>query len=546
MVEGRLTPSRPFSQDRDTVPIRNRTELSKDVRVFRGERMKRKSRWARPVRPESGFTLIEASIAMAIIALVAAGLAVGLMGGLRATRDARLFQQATALGDAEVETSRDTLYDNLVMVTSDLAGDARVLPGPSMDPDGTGPLLVEPIVSAPSGGSISPHIFQETVDNYAFTISRYVTWVDDTVQGGPARSYKRFVVLIEWTSGGRTNTYRTSAFITRARRGLPVPKFELAPAEQELEVQPGNTVVFAHGITNLGIVDAYDLQMPVPGGRTWAITFYKDVDQDGLYTVGIDTPLVDTNFTGVVDTGNVSTGQTTYLLAVWTLSPLETLGTETLTLTATSGANDAHTRTATDTLDIGTVGITLYLHNRPTPPTGNTTAQKNTPMTVDAPTASTLYQYSTNYYSNNAGRFVDKKTTTSGESSTNFMANWVYQVPATTTYNGTAELEIWVALKDLKCDKTVNFNVFLREKATSSTDTGTQFASGVGVAVPQGAVEPCNFRLITVTMPVNRTINTNQWIELKVTVLEATGDAGLFAYDTPAFESKLTLPQVAT
>jgi hypothetical protein len=45
---------------------------------------------------------------------------------------------------------------------------------------------------------------------------------------------------------------------------------------------------------------------------------------------------------------------------------------------------------------------------------------------------------------------------------------------------------------------------------------------------------------------VNRTIATNQWIELKVTVLNSTGDAGLFAYDTPGFESKLSLPQVAT
>jgi type II secretory pathway pseudopilin PulG len=90
---------------------------------------------------ESGFTIIEASIAMLLVALLFTALSAGLMGGLRAVRDARLYQQATSLGEESVEAARDLHYDTLVMQDADLAGDPRIQAGPMFDPDRSGPLL---------------------------------------------------------------------------------------------------------------------------------------------------------------------------------------------------------------------------------------------------------------------------------------------------------------------------------------------------------------------------------------------------------------------
>jgi hypothetical protein len=185
--------------------------------------------------------------------------------------------------------------------------------------------------------------------------------------------------------------------------------------------------------------------------------------------------------------------------------------------------------------------LTLYLHNQASPPAGDTTAQKNMPMNAAQPTATTLRKYSTNLYTSYPGRLVEKKNTTSAQSSTKYMMNWTYQLSTNTTFSGSAELRLWVALKDLKCDKTPSFKAYLKEKTSATTDTGIEFASASATSPPVGG-EPCGFRLVTITLPVNRTVAAGKWIELKVTVNESTGDSALFAYDTTGYNSRLNLP----
>ncbi|MBU2608635.1 MAG: hypothetical protein KKF26_04885, partial [Chloroflexi bacterium] len=49
----------------------------------------------------------------------------------------------------------------------------------------------------------------------------------------------------------------------------------------------------------------------------------------------------------------------------------------------------------------------LYLHNNPTPPTANTTAQETLPLSTTAPTAATLYNYDEDY-SSDLGRRIEQ------------------------------------------------------------------------------------------------------------------------------------------
>ena len=511
----------------------------------------------RRVAEEGGFTIIEASIAMLVVALMFTALSAGLISGLRATRDARLFQQATSMGEEAIEAARDLPYDTLVMETSDLSGDPRIeagATGPEFDPDGSAPdLEAEPVVASASGGSIVPHITTETVVNTTFTKSRYVTWVDDALQGGPAQSYKRMVVIIEWQMGNRTNSYVTSAFIALARRGLPVPKFELAPEAQTVEVQPGNLVVFPHTIYNLGIVDTYDLVMTT-NPRNWVINFYKDEGQIGTFEPVIDSLLLDTNSTGRPDTGSVSNDETTYFLAVFALGPTEVPGAVEMTLTATSGANNSVSHASKDKVIVGFAGITLDLHNKPTPPTGNTTAQSEMAMNLTPGSAIDLHEYSTDISAcplGKGGRCIDIKfpDANSTEVDKRYMANWVYQVPGNdTTFNGTVELKLWVARAGFACGAPADITAFLREKKEATDSGGDKLlaTSAPAAMVPIG-VTSCPFQRITLTMALaNVKVQKNKYLELKVTNLNTTGGAVLIAYDTATYRSTLKLPQVSS
>lgn len=509
----------------------------------------------RRISSEDGFGLIESVVTLAVAAVILLSLTYSIMSALGASRSSKLFLQATSLGNEAIEGARNLHYDSLVMVDADLAGDSRVLgscsglPGTFFyDPDGGGSLSCEALVSSGAGGSIFPHITTETVGTSRFTVYRYVTWVDEASQGGPGQDYKRVVARVEWTVNAKLLSYQTSAFVTRARRGLPVPKFDLAPPDQTASVEPGNVVALPFTVNNLGIVDAYDVSLPVPAGRLWTIAFYHDVNEDGVYNPAQETIaelLTDSNGTGVVDTGNVATGDTAFLLAVWTLSPLDGAGTEDMVLTATSGADASIFHEVLATVEVGTVGVDLYLHDNPTPPTGNSTANINMAMNPTAPTAATFYQYSSNYYNGGPGRYVKESSAGPTTTTTDEISNWVYQVPEVTNFNGTGEIDMWVALKDFKCDKTLVVNYWVREKTSASTSGGTILATGAMTWIPSGP-EPCNWVNLTTTFAISRVTAQNRWIELKVAVANSTGTAGLFAYDTTTYQSKLTLPQVAS
>jgi type II secretory pathway pseudopilin PulG len=504
------------------------------------------TRWR--VAGEGGFTIIEASIAMLIVAMMFTALSAGLSGGLRAVRDARLYQRATALGEEAVEAARNLPYDALVMQTSDLSGDPRIQSGPKFDPDGAGSLLAEPVVASSSGGSIVPHITTETIGNTTFTTSRYVTWVDDATQGGPAQSYKRLAVIIQWPMGNRTNTYRSSTFIALARRGLPVPKFELAPESQIVEVEPGNPVVLPHTIRNLGIVDTYDVEITT-NPRNWVINFYKDGNQSGTFEPVVDTLLLDTNSTGKPDTGSVQTGATTYFLAVFVLGPTETPGPVDMTLKATSGANNSVSRSSKDTVVVGFPGITLNLHNNPSPPVGDTTAQPEMAMNLSSISGSVLYKYSTNYYPvGEGGRYIENKLggATETETDRKFMANWIYQVPDKAKFNGTVTLKLWMARQGFNCGGPAHIRAFLRDKKNPDDAGGTPLATGNGVMVPTG-ITSCGFQQVTVTMTLaNVDVQKSRYLELKITNQTTPTHPVLIAYDTTQYPSSLKLPQVSS
>ena len=188
-------------------------------------------------------------------------------------------------------------------------------------------------------------------------------------------------------------------------------------------------------------------------------------------------------------------------------------------------------------------GLRLYLHNYPTPPSGDTVGQRSLPMDATAPTATTLYQYNVDEFSSGrSGRYVHRDSANGPtEADLRYMINWVFQAPEDIVLDGTATGGIWITHKD-GCVHTGVFHLWLRTKNNAMSDSGTLISSGTGVVQP-GESQPC-WALAGVSMPVSTTIPAGTWIELKITVDDADRDAAMVGYDTTSFASYLDLPVV--
>ena len=257
--------------------------------------------------------------------------------------------------------------------------------------------------------------------------------------------------------------------------------FELTPANLVLTALRGETVSAAHTIKNLGIPESFDLSLPNPTGYTWTKTFYKDVNANDVYDAGVDTALTDTNGNGTVDTGTLATDASIDILEVWTIGASDPAGTPVLTLTAApfSDATAAKTATINLTVSVTVPALQLYLHNFPTAPTGNTTSIKALPMDEVAPTATTLYQYSTDTYPWPGRVTEDVSSASHTESDADEMANWVWQAPTNVTLQGTMNMHVWMQVvpdDKGKCNQG-DWNIYVRKKSSSTTDTGTLIAS---------------------------------------------------------------------
>lgn len=495
---------------------------------------------------DDGFTIVEAAMSMFILGIFVAFVAGSIISSLAAAQRVRWYQQATALGNETVEQLRDLSFDDIVMTDSDptIGTNPDVTAVGSdlvFDPDGTGPLAAEILVATATGGSIDPHeLPTRLVDDQEYTIRRYVTWVDDTTQGGPDQDYKRVTAQIVWEDRDTDRVYTTSTFITEARRGLPTPKFEVAPDIQELTVEPGFEVVFTYGIENLGIVDTYDVDWMLPAGRIWNILPYLEtsVPANTTYDAG-DTILVDTNANAQRDTGSVGTGDEVLVHFVWTLDVAESHGTDVLPITVSSGADASANKIVSAVINVGGASRSLYLHDDPFPPIGDQDIEERYLMTEDLPTEPTLYNYSTDL-DIEPGRLVEPGG--SPTSSDETKAQWVFQAPEALVLNGNLELKIWIANDAANCNQPVQIEAVIRQKNSARANGGTVLGSANGLVALT-----CTFQQVGTTLSVSHTVPKNKWVEVTVFVdSDITNYSMRVAYDTTAYPAALVIPTVVS
>ena len=547
---------------------------------------------------EAGFSMTEVMIAAIVATILLMAVAAALTAGINATQTVKGNEQATGLANKVIEDARNTAFSSLVL-------DSATLPATgTTDPNGmtqvSGAWKFTPIsggaaetVESASNGTVKRQT-TTVIQNVTFTVYTYITLVDtgsETLDVGVNRT-RRVTAIVTYQQGGATHTARSATIITRSRRGLPEPKFDLSPVSQTITTAPGATAVFTHTVRNLGVTDTYDLS--VTASRSWTFTFYEDTNGDGFFEATGDTQLTDTNGNTAVDTGSLATNASKTVFAVSTIAAGEATGTVTASITFTSGAHSTVSQTAGDTAQV-TWGYEVYypynqLQFSNTPVDSNlvgtfTNTDYPFPMPMDqqrpgTPDGSGVWQpftslpnYGLGQTWTGPGRPVLQRSagTPAGNAALTaadapYVAVWEHKVPSA-TYGPYAYMVLYVAnvgTDDASCGRAINLRMYVNKvvaapNASTSAGgtvttlngaTGTPVYTASGFPVPgvgakyrsSGSYTGCEFTPAFFWYPTLPTTAfastltpagtaTSNWLQVRVTVDDAARtDPVLFAY----------------
>lgn len=294
------------------------------------------ARARRRANDESGFTLVEAVVALFVLGIIFTALAAASMGSLRASLASRSEQQGIDFATQALERARAFEYSDLANRPADMTGDPAVVVGSAdcssigsgstkcVDVSGSGDY--EPLVLSDTG-AIYPHVDasipKENANNVDFKTFTYVT-----DPGDPTASQVRVTVVSRWVVAGVARNRSTSSLVTQtAGSGLPLPKFELAPISSMREiVGPGAQANYLFRVTNQGAPDRWNLR--ATGFQPGIWSFYRETGTTGLCLDALDCPgdvvdtaLTDSNADGVVDTGKVDPTDSMQFWLVGTVPP---------------------------------------------------------------------------------------------------------------------------------------------------------------------------------------------------------------------------------
>jgi hypothetical protein len=185
-----------------------------------------------------------------------------------------------------------------------------------------------------------------------------------------------------------------------------------------------------------------------------------------------------------------------------------------------------------------TAGIWVYsLHNNPTPPTANTTAQVNLTMNAAPATAATLFRYSTDCAARN-GRRLTRAAPSPNQATVCNYVNWRTAALATPLLlSGTVTADIWSATDTGTANRTGGIVAYLRDYNGA---TYVEIANGI-YSRTYAAGRTFYHLPITITLGAPYTLAAGHRLELKLVASNAYQSNMLVAYDTTTYSSVLRI-----
>jgi hypothetical protein len=519
-------------------------------------------------------SLIETMIALSIAMVMFAALGVVSLAGVRSVVLSRQNQQAADVLNRAVERARSMPFQNLTMITSDLASDSAISGSPAKYtvPGGIG---AEP-VDAKAVGAVSPHKSTESPDGKVqFSLRRYVTLpASATLDISGIPSVRRFTAVVSWQAYGDVHTRVVSTLITDTRRGLPLPNYLLQAIAPTVQTkQPGNPVSFTFTVRNLGARDTFNI---TASSGTWS--FYADTNGNGTLDVDEDPSTTDADLAlgnwdatagnSDPDTGPLEPNQTKRFFARRTITegdgasvtttfttvsaaqPLEAAGTKTAAVVyhvqsgsvstpPPSGGPSCPTTTG-GTATGGTTLTSFFLRNRPV---GSTATTTHNPLSrEDCTVQSADHDFSTEDPGHSVGRVI-RPGGTSGNVASNLAAEFRYQVSAATLVQGTAVLKFPFRCTSATGPVTVGTATFQVMVGTRNNDNAnlSGFSAISSFASPSYVCPATGWSVVSMPVAVSMTVAKDKWLAVRL-VTSATSSRVLVNYDSPTAVSMISIP----
>ena len=177
---------------------------------------------------------------------------------------------------------------------------------------------------------------------------------------------------------------------------------------------------------------------------------------------------------------------------------------------------------------------TFYLHNNPSPPTGNTASQPVLPIDLTAPTATWLRNYDTDR-DGVPGLLIAKGGSGAGETNPVKHQAWRSPVLASDlTIQGTVVVELWSAMKNFNPTKGGTVSVYLRDF------DGSGYVTIAAASRDQGGSAGWGLKTFDLSLG-SYALSAGHMLELKVIVEGSSDDDMWFAFDTSAYPSRVQI-----
>ena len=292
------------------------------------------------------------------------------------------------------------------------------------------------------------------------------------------------------------------------------------------------------------LIDLWAALIPADSGKPGVvITYLRDYDGSGFTEIG----------EGAVFSRDWQSGSTTFVEKLALVEGINyTVPTghelEVRIVVDSSSAQDMNFAYDTDTFPslvnlsfvAGTSTALLYLHNNPTPPTGDTAAQSVLPMDATVPTATTtLYRYT--LPDNNPGLLLKRTPDGLPEPDPAKYQAWRTGVLADPLpIIGDVFIDLWAAIRDYELDQPAAATLYLRDYDGSAY---AEIANGSVFAFDwqEGST---TFVKRTIMIPeVNYTVPSGHQLEARLIadIVKASVDMW-FAYDTVSYPAVIKLP----